>query len=90
MLLSVSYLLIFVVLQFASNSFLLRGMEELENTDIKEQTTEGLTYLSHTIIEFEEDTNRFSKYSYTYQYIRVKSTLIQRIYPRCVQRCGVI
>ena len=75
MLLSVSYLLIFVVLQFASNSFLLRGMEELENTEIREQTTEGLTFLSHKIREFEEDTNRFSKYSYTYQYIRSNELL---------------
>jgi len=75
MLLSVSYLLIFVVLQFASNSFLLRGMEELENTDIREQTTEGLTFLNHKIREFEEDTNRFSKYSYTYQFIRSNELL---------------
>ncbi len=79
MLLSVSYLLIFVVLQFASNSFLLRGMEELENTEIKEDTTEGLTSLSHKIDEFEEDTNRFSKYSYTYQYIR-SSQLLSKEY----------
>ena len=69
-LLSISYLLIFIVLQFASNEFLLRGMEDLENIEIVEQTTGGLTSLSHKITELEKDTYHFSKYSYTYQYIR--------------------
>lgn len=75
MLLSISYLLIFIVLQFASNSFLLRGMEELEHTEILQQTSEGLTSLSQKITEFEEDTNRFSKYSYTYQFVRSNELL---------------
>ena len=89
MLLSLSYLLIFVVLQFASNSFLLRGMEELENTEITQHTTDGLTFLSHKITEFEEDTSWLSKYSYTYQYIR-SSELLSKEYIQDVFSDGAL
>ena len=75
LLLSLSYLLIFVMLQFASNEFLLRGLEDIENQDIQDKTAEGLTYLSKKIADIEEDTGRFSKYSYTYQYIRSSELL---------------
>jgi len=72
---SVSYLLIFIVLQLASNSFLLRGVEELEKNDVIEDTTMGLAALNHRIIELEEAAARFSSYNDVYQYMNAKDML---------------
>ena len=76
-LLTVSYLLIFIVLQLASNTVLLRGIEELENNEIKEETSRGLSSLTRKIDEIEEATSRFSTYTYTYKYLKSHQLLSQ-------------
>ncbi len=74
-LLTVSYLLIFIVLQFASNTVLLRGVEELENIEIKDETSRSVSSLAQKVYEIEEATNRFSTYSYIYKYIKAHDLL---------------
>ncbi len=69
-LLTVSYLLIFVVLEFASYSFLLKGMENLETEDVIKNTTMSLQAFSHKIKEIDEAASRFSSYSDIYLYTR--------------------
>jgi len=69
-LLTVSYLLIFIVLQFASNTVLLGGIEELENSEIKEETSRCVSSMAKKVYEIEEATNRFSTYTTMYQYIK--------------------
>ena len=65
---SVSYLLIFVVMQLATNSLLLTGMEELEEREMNTETLRGLTSFENMVSEIEEATNRFSSYNYIFRY----------------------
>ena len=73
-LLVISYLLIFIILQFSSNSFLLRGMKELENQEVREETVRGLASINHRVTEIEETTNRFSSYESIYNYVTSSET----------------
>jgi signal transduction histidine kinase len=74
-LLTFSYLLIFIVLQFASNSFLLRGIEDIENNDLEQDMLMSVSSFSHRVTEVEEATTRFSTYSDTYQYMKARDRL---------------
>jgi len=66
---SFSYLLIFIVLQLASSSFLLRGVEELEKNDVTEHTTMGLAALNHRLLDVEDATTRFATYNDVYLFL---------------------
>ena len=72
---SVSYLLIFMVLLLSSNSFLMRGVEELEKNDVSEHTTVGLAALNHRILEVEEITDRFATNNNVYLYMKARDLL---------------
>lgn len=65
---SASYLLIFVIMQLASNSLLLTGMEELEDREMTTETLRGLTSFENMISEIEGATNRFSSYNNIFRY----------------------
>ena len=69
-LLSVSYLLIFVVMQIASNSVLLGGMVELENREITSETSRGAAAINKVVSELERSTRSFASFSDVARYVK--------------------
>jgi len=67
---SVTYLLIFAVIQLASNSVLLGGMEELENREITGETANGVASVKQRISDIEYTTTRFASYDNVYRFTK--------------------
>jgi len=67
---SVTYLLIFIVIQLASNSVLLGGMEELENREITGETANGVASVKQRISDIEYTTRRFASYDNVYRFTK--------------------
>ena len=55
-----SYILILIVLQFATNTFLMQGFLELEKADIQRQTELGLTAMDWMVSELDAVTHGFA------------------------------
>ncbi|MCW4011939.1 MAG: ATP-binding protein [Candidatus Bathyarchaeota archaeon] len=67
---SVTYLLIFGVIQLASNSVLLGGMEELENMEITGETATGVESMKQMISDIDGATMRLSSYDNVFRFTK--------------------
>lgn len=66
---SASYILIFMCFFIASNTFLMKGFLEIEDSNIKRQTELGLKSLDLRIDELDQTTHGFAARDDTYYYI---------------------
>jgi len=66
---SMSYILIFMFFFIASNTFLMKGFVDIEDTNIRRQTELGLKALDLRIDELDQTTHGFAARDETYYYV---------------------